>query len=178
VHTPTLVLHARRDEIVPFEAGKHMAASIANAEFVQLDSRNHVLLADEPAWAQFKEAVLEFTGRPPSNRAEDPLLASLSARERQILAAVVAGQSNSQIGTTLFVSEKTVRNSLTRIFEKLGVHTRTQAAVMARDLGLTLTPTEQLRTGVSVQSRNASLPSASSKPSDPRVLSAKRRLPP
>ena len=35
----------------------------------------------------------------------------------------------------LFVSEKTVRNSLTRIFEKLGVHTRTQAAVLARNRG-------------------------------------------
>jgi DNA-binding NarL/FixJ family response regulator len=67
-------------------------------------------------------------------------LASLSARERQILAAVVAGQTNSEIGAALFVSEKTVRNSLTRIFGKLGVHTRTQAAVMSRDRGLSLPP--------------------------------------
>jgi DNA-binding NarL/FixJ family response regulator len=63
------------------------------------------------------------------------LLATLSVRERQILAAVVSGQSNAAIGAALFVSEKTVRNSLTRIFEKLGVHTRTQAAVLARDRG-------------------------------------------
>ena len=140
VSVPTLVLHARHDEIVPFDAGRHMAASIPNAEFVQLDSRNHVLLAHEPAWAQFQEAVLEFTGRPRNSGSEDPLLASLSARERQILAAVVAGKTNSEIGATLFVSEKTVRNSLTRIFGKLGVHTRTQAAVMARDRGLSLPP--------------------------------------
>lgn len=142
VCVPTLVLHARHDEIVPFEAGKHLAASIPNAEFVQLDSRNHILLAHEPAWAQFQEAVLEFTGRPRSGRAEDPLLATLSARERQILAAVVAGRSNSEIGAALFVSEKTVRNSLTRIFGKLGVHSRTQAAVMARDRGLALPSTD------------------------------------
>jgi pimeloyl-ACP methyl ester carboxylesterase/DNA-binding CsgD family transcriptional regulator len=135
VRTPTLVLHARHDEMVPFEAGKHLAAEIPNAEFVQLDSRNHILLADEPAWARFKDALLEFTGRPRSAHAEDPLLASLSPRERQILAAVVAGQNNAEIGAALFVSEKTVRNSLTRIFEKLGVRTRTQAAVLARDRG-------------------------------------------
>lgn len=46
-----------------------------------------------------------------------------------------AGQSNSQIGAALFISEKTVRNSLTRVFEKLHVRTRTQAAVLARDHG-------------------------------------------
>jgi pimeloyl-ACP methyl ester carboxylesterase/DNA-binding CsgD family transcriptional regulator len=135
VRVPTLVLHARHDEIVPFEAGKQLAAEIPNAEFVSLDSRNHILLADEPAWPHFKDAVLEFTGHPRAAGAEDPLLAKLSVRERQILAAVVSGQSNSQIGAALFVSEKTVRNSLTKIFEKLGVHTRTQAAVLARDRG-------------------------------------------
>jgi pimeloyl-ACP methyl ester carboxylesterase/DNA-binding CsgD family transcriptional regulator len=135
VRVPTLVLHARGDEIVPFEAGKHLAAEIPNAEFVSLDSRNHILLADEPAWAHFKDAVLEFTGRPRAFGAQDPLLARLSMRERQILAAVVSGQSNSQIGAALFVSEKTVRNSLTRIFGKLGVRTRTQAALLARDRG-------------------------------------------
>jgi pimeloyl-ACP methyl ester carboxylesterase/DNA-binding CsgD family transcriptional regulator len=135
VRVPTLVLHARHDEIVPFEAGKQLAAEIPNAEFVSLDSHNHILLADETAWGIFKDAVLEFTGRPRAFGAQDPLLATLSVRERQILAAVVSGQSNAEIGAALFVSEKTVRNSLTRIFEKLGVRTRTQAAVLARDRG-------------------------------------------
>ena len=49
--------------------------------------------------------------------------------------ALVAGRSNSEIGAALFISDKTVRNSLTRIFEKLGVRTRMQAAVLARDHG-------------------------------------------
>lgn len=135
VRVPTLVLHALHDEVVPFSAGKFLAAEIPNAEFVQLESRNHILLADEPAWAHFKNAVLEFTGRPRSAGAEDPLFTALSQRERQILAALIAGRSNTEIGAKLFISEKTVRNSLTRIFEKLGVHTRTQAAVLARDRG-------------------------------------------
>lgn len=135
VRVPTLVLHARHDEVVPFSAGKLLAAEIPNAEFVQLESRNHILLAGEPAWERFKDAMLEFTGRPRAASAEDPRFTALSERERDILAALVAGQSNTQIGAALFISEKTVRNSLTRIFEKLGVHTRTQAAVLARDRG-------------------------------------------
>jgi pimeloyl-ACP methyl ester carboxylesterase/DNA-binding CsgD family transcriptional regulator len=136
VRSPTLVLHARHDELVPFEAGKYIASEIPHAQFMQLDSRNHILLADEPAWARFKDAVLEFTGRSPCAGADDPLLATLSVREKQILRAVVAGHNNAEIGAALFLSEKTVRNSLTRIFEKLGVRTRTQAAVLASDRGL------------------------------------------
>jgi DNA-binding NarL/FixJ family response regulator len=135
VRVPTLVLHARRDEVVPLSAGKVLATEIPNAEFVELDSRNHILLADEPAWMRFKEAMLEFTGPSRAAAIEDPRFAALSQREREILAALVAGRSNTEIGATLFISEKTVRNSLTRIFEKLGVRTRTQAAVLARDRG-------------------------------------------
>jgi hypothetical protein len=82
VRAPTLVLHARHDEMVPFDAGKYLAAEIPSAEFVRLDSRNHIILPDEPAWERFKDAVLEFTGRPRSATAEDPLLAKLSPRER------------------------------------------------------------------------------------------------
>jgi pimeloyl-ACP methyl ester carboxylesterase/DNA-binding CsgD family transcriptional regulator len=135
IRVPTLVLHARHDEVVPFSAGKTFASEIPKAEFVQLESRNPILLEGEPAWARFKDAVLEFTGRPARAGAEDPLFGSLSPRERHILAALVAGNSNAQIGAALFISEKTVRNSLTRIFGKLGVRTRTQAAVLARDRG-------------------------------------------
>jgi pimeloyl-ACP methyl ester carboxylesterase/DNA-binding CsgD family transcriptional regulator len=137
VRVPTLVLHARNDECVPFSSGRMIASEIPNAEFVQLDSRNHILLSHEPAWERFKEAVLAFTGRPKAGNGEDAIFIALSEREREILAALVAGSSNAQIGKALFISEKTVRNSLTRIFEKLGVRTRTQAAVLARDRGFT-----------------------------------------
>jgi pimeloyl-ACP methyl ester carboxylesterase len=43
VKTPTLVLHSRYDEVVPITEGRILAAGIPNAEFVELDSRNHVL---------------------------------------------------------------------------------------------------------------------------------------
>src|SRR5262245_13453747 len=64
VRCPTLVLHARRDQIVPYEEGQLMAALIPGAEFVTLDSANHVILADEPAWLQLVAALRRFLPAP------------------------------------------------------------------------------------------------------------------
>ncbi len=50
---PTLVLHSRHDRAVPYDEGRRLAGLIAGAEFVTLDSSNHVLTVDEPAWPEF-----------------------------------------------------------------------------------------------------------------------------
>jgi pimeloyl-ACP methyl ester carboxylesterase len=55
-----LVLHARRDRRPPFEQGKLMADLIPNSRFVPLDSCNHILLEDEPAWPIFLSEVESF----------------------------------------------------------------------------------------------------------------------
>jgi pimeloyl-ACP methyl ester carboxylesterase len=60
VQAPTLVLHPRYDRGVPFEEGRLLASLIPNAQFVPLESRNHVLLEDEPAWEKFVTAVQAF----------------------------------------------------------------------------------------------------------------------
>ncbi len=60
----------------------------------------------------------------------------LSAREVEILRWLVAGRTNRQIGAELELGAGTVRNYLGRIFRKLGVSTRTQAALLAVELGL------------------------------------------
>jgi two-component system response regulator DevR len=54
---------------------------------------------------------------------------SLTPREREILAYVVRGMTNRQVGRTLYISEKTVKAHLANIFVKLGVSNRTRAAV-------------------------------------------------
>lgn len=132
VSVPTLVLHASDDEVVPLSEGRLLASTIPGAEFVQLESRNHILLDGEPAWKRFKSEVLAFTGRE-ARQAEDPVFATLSPREREILQCVARGCTNAQIGAELFISEKTVRNHVTKIFDKLGVRTRAQAIVLAKD---------------------------------------------
>ena len=68
-------------------------------------------------------------------QSESEVFAALSARERQILAHLVDGETNQAIGQSLFISEKTVRNHITRVFAKLGVGRRAQAMVLARENG-------------------------------------------
>ncbi|WP_405809988.1 response regulator transcription factor [Streptomyces sp. NBC_00210] len=62
---------------------------------------------------------------------EDTALSGLSPREHQILQLIGEGMTNRQIGAQLFLSEKTVKNHISRLLSKLGVERRIQAAVMA-----------------------------------------------
>jgi class 3 adenylate cyclase/pimeloyl-ACP methyl ester carboxylesterase len=62
VTVPTLVMHARDEARVPFEAGRRMAAGIPGARLVPLQSRNHLILEDEPAYARFLEEIKSFLG--------------------------------------------------------------------------------------------------------------------
>jgi pimeloyl-ACP methyl ester carboxylesterase/DNA-binding CsgD family transcriptional regulator len=133
VRTPTLVLHARNDEVIPVDEGRLLASGIAGAEFVELDSRNHILLEQEPAWQRFCEAVLAFAQ--PEGSLTDSAFAALSSRERQVLALMADGLSNSDIAERLQISDKTVRNHASNLFDKLGVWSRAQAIVFARDHG-------------------------------------------
>jgi pimeloyl-ACP methyl ester carboxylesterase len=60
VTTPTLVAHARADRAVPVAEGRLLAAGIAGARFLPLESSNHILLADEPAWPTFLSELHAF----------------------------------------------------------------------------------------------------------------------
>ncbi|GAA3880296.1 response regulator transcription factor [Streptomyces lacrimifluminis] len=62
-------------------------------------------------------------------------LESLSPRERDILALIGDGLTNREIGKKLYLSEKTVKNHISRLLAKLGVQRRVQAAVLASHLG-------------------------------------------
>jgi DNA-binding winged helix-turn-helix (wHTH) protein/pimeloyl-ACP methyl ester carboxylesterase len=62
VTVPTLVIHARHDNVASFEQGRLMASAIPGARFVPLDSENHVPLHGEPAWETFVAAIEDFVG--------------------------------------------------------------------------------------------------------------------
>ena len=136
VKVPTLVLHSRWDAVTPISEGRCIAAGIPGATFVELESRNHILLEHEPAWQRFQQAVAEFTGRVEPAAGDDPSFATLTGREREILGLLSQGLSNAQIAQRLSISDKTVRNHLSNLFDKLGVWTRAQAIVFAHDHGL------------------------------------------
>jgi two-component system, NarL family, response regulator DevR len=65
-----------------------------------------------------------------SGPAADPRLASLNPREREVLALIADGLTNRQIGTRLSLTEKTVKNYVSSLLSKLGLQSRTQAAVL------------------------------------------------
>jgi DNA-binding CsgD family transcriptional regulator/pimeloyl-ACP methyl ester carboxylesterase len=135
VSAPTLVLHARGDAVVPVAEGHILAAGIPGARFVELDSKNHIVLEHEPAWERFCDEVLEFAALKGSIRGEDAAFASLSPREREVLRLITEGLGNAQIAEQLSISEKTVRNHVSNVFDKLGVWTRAQAMVFAIERG-------------------------------------------
>jgi DNA-binding winged helix-turn-helix (wHTH) protein/pimeloyl-ACP methyl ester carboxylesterase len=60
VLAPTLVMHCRHDNLIPFEEGRRLATLIPNAKFVVLESENHVPQRYEPAWPTFLEEIESF----------------------------------------------------------------------------------------------------------------------
>ena len=137
IRTPTLIIHARKDAAVGFENGRQAASQIPGARLVILESRNHVLLAAEPAWAQFWEELNRFTRadgqslRSPSGvEAEQPagrLPGELTAREHDILRMLARGYQNDEIAARLVLSPKTVRNYVSNLYSKLQVKNRREA---------------------------------------------------
>ena len=69
VSVPTLVTHCRNDAALPFETGRELAMSIPGARFVPLDSRNHLILEQEPAWDRFLAETEGFLKTPPAAEA-------------------------------------------------------------------------------------------------------------
>ena len=136
VRCPTLVLHAREDAQIPFEEGRLLAGLIPGARFVPLESRNHTLLENEPAWQQLVAELDGFLLASNRTNATDQLsFHELTPREREILEILAQGFDNSRIATRLRISEKTVRNHVSIIFSKLGVNSRAEAVARARDAG-------------------------------------------
>lgn len=136
VQVPTLVLHSDGDEVIPVSQGRWLAREIPGAEFVLLKSRNHVLLEHERAWQDFKTAILQFTGVTDEARSTGGLTNRLTRRERQVFDLLCEGLANARIAERLSISEKTVRNHLSRLYEKLGVSSRSEALVLAHKHGL------------------------------------------
>jgi pimeloyl-ACP methyl ester carboxylesterase/DNA-binding CsgD family transcriptional regulator len=140
VAVPALVLHARQDATIPVEEGRLLATLIPDSRFVQLESRNHILLEQEPAWSRFLAEVRAFLGvgaettdqAPPTQ----PVFPELTQRERAVLELIALGLDNTEIAERLVVSQKTVRNHISHIFQKLMVRNRAQAIVLARQAGM------------------------------------------
>jgi len=60
LRVPTIVFHCDKDKIAPMDEGRILAAEIPGARFVPLASGNHILMANEPAWKEFREELATF----------------------------------------------------------------------------------------------------------------------
>ena len=134
VQCPALVLHCRGDARVPFDEGRFVAAGIRNARFQPLESMNHLPLAGEPAFEEALALIHDFLPAASGAHA-GAAFAQLTRRERAVVELLARGLDNAQIGAHLGMAEKTVRNNISAVFEKLGAENRAQAIVRARDAG-------------------------------------------
>lgn len=142
---PTLVLHSRGDRMNDFSEARYLAAHIAGASLVCLESDNHIVLEDEPAWGVLRAELRRFLdgGQPPTaagSRAtpDNASLTSLSAREREILGLAARGLDNDEIATELILSTRTVERHLSNVYAKLDLHGKSaRTAAVARLLTAT-----------------------------------------
>ena len=133
IKCPVLVVHCRDDARMPYSEGRLLASKMPKARLVTLEGKNHVLMKGDPAFDGFFAALREFV--PPGNNPLATSFAALSRREREVLELVAQGLDNLQISAHLGVAEKTVRNVMTNIFDKIAVENRPQAIVRAREAG-------------------------------------------
>jgi pimeloyl-ACP methyl ester carboxylesterase/DNA-binding CsgD family transcriptional regulator len=144
IEVPTLVLHARGDQMNDLAGARRLAAEIPDARLVTLESDNHVLLADDPAWPVFlaelaaflqpdREAMRAPRSNATTSRPGPHSLDELTSREREVLRLVAAGRDNREIATELTLSIRTVERHLQTIYRKLdltGSAQRTAAAAL------------------------------------------------
>jgi pimeloyl-ACP methyl ester carboxylesterase/DNA-binding CsgD family transcriptional regulator len=147
---PTLVLHSLDDRMNPFTYGRHLAASIVDARLVALDSSNHILLENEPAWPVFLDEVRRFiepdqaTDSNPSGpagvtatggaEAETRITTLLTGRELEVLKLAADGLDNEAIGAQLHLSIRTVERHLQNVYAKLGLRGRSARIAATRRL--------------------------------------------
>jgi DNA-binding NarL/FixJ family response regulator len=121
--------------------------------FLLKDSPRHDLIAAVRAAAAgdallapsvTRRLIEAFARRAPETSPAPSRLASLTARERDVLLLLARGRSNAEIASALFVSEATVKTHVGNVLAKLGLRDRVQAVILAYETGIVVpgTPPE------------------------------------
>ena len=132
---PSLILHSVEDRMNEFEHARSLTSHIPDARLVPLESRNHILLEDEPAWPVFVDEVTEFLGPDRPAAATEAVDSVLSARELEVLRLAADGLDNEAIAIALTLSVRTVERHLQNVYGKLdltGRNARTAAVARLR----------------------------------------------
>ena len=130
ITAPTIVLQAIGDRSTSFDNAVTVSSRIPGARLVSLESRNHILLADEPAWNVFIKEVSAFLA--PERRAYTEGITrpaeELSPRERDVLRLAAEGRTNDEIAAALTLSVRTVERHFSNAYAKLGLGGRVARA--------------------------------------------------
>ena len=96
------------------------------------------LAVDQGVAPAFAKRLLELAGAATRPRPVQvpPTGETLSAREVEVLRLLATGAGNREVAAALVIGEQTVKTHVAHVLHKLGVHSRRQAALRARQLGL------------------------------------------
>jgi DNA-binding CsgD family transcriptional regulator len=136
---PTLILHSVGDRMNEFERARTLAARLPDARLVPLESSNHIVLEDEPAWPVFVDQVTRFISEDAEARPSaapagaPPVDRLLSPRELEVLRLAAEGLDNDAIAAALTLSVRTVERHLQNVYARLDLTGRTaRTAAVAR----------------------------------------------
>jgi len=132
VRCPVLAMHMKGDQLIYFEQGRRLAASIPGARFVPLDGNNHIPLPEEPAWTVFVNEIVGFLG---TKRSEVPDTSKrlLTPRQQDVLARVARGQTDKEIARDLHLSPRTVEMHVAGAMKSMGAKTRAEAVAKSSE---------------------------------------------
>jgi pimeloyl-ACP methyl ester carboxylesterase/DNA-binding CsgD family transcriptional regulator len=135
VRCPTLIVHSREDRRTPFDEARLLAVLIPNARLRPVDGGNSWPIPSDPDFHSVCEAVRDFLAEDREDSRGASEFRRLTPRQREMLELIARGLDNAQISAHLGLSDKTVRNMVTPILEKLEVENRARAIVKAREAG-------------------------------------------
>lgn len=121
VEVPTLIVHLRDDQAVPFENGRELASMIPGARLVILEGRNHIILGEDSAWPRFLQELASFAGAAAAGSGRHDFTGKLSAREVEVLHAAAEGKSNDEIAAELGLSPRTIERHFSNIYAKFAL---------------------------------------------------------
>ena len=136
VSCPTIAFHSRGDQLVFVEQGRKLAALIPGARFVPLDSKNHILFREEPAWHALVADLRTFLAEEPGAPTPAAPAKKLTSRQLDVLRGVARGLTDKEIASALSLSPRTVEMHVARALAALACANRAQAAGKAVALGL------------------------------------------
>ena len=141
VRCPALVMHVHDDPMILRREGELVAATIPGARWVEVPGRNHLPLATDPGWPTLQREITAFLdsldgGAEAAEGSAGRPAPQLTARQREVLAAVAQGHTDKQIGRLLELSPRTVEMHVARAIDALGARNRTDAVSRAHALKL------------------------------------------